>query len=298
MLQRDTARFSQEEHHYASLGDFYSQPPETGLITINYGDAPLDLLHIDREAGTTLVIFHAALAGSKVTTYPLFSGLGVTKDLDVNLICVSDPSLTLDLELAWFAGNQHQPLQRDLPNVLRHLLSHYSDHQELVFFGSSGGGFASLFYSFGFPESTAITMNPQTDISEYNQKFVEEYALAAWSTDDLASVPIVTDLGKLYRDGFPNRVIFLQNILDGHHRDRHLARWMRAISTPSDHLFLLMGNWGRGHIPPDKNIVRLTLTAACSGQFDILEDLGFVQAPLKNYPASVLLEYRKKVQAL
>ena len=115
----------------------------------------LDLLHIDKGFSKTLVIFHAALAGSKVTSYPLFSGLGVARDTwrkrHLRLILRLRSTLS-----SHGLQETSQPLQTDLPNVLRHLLSYYSESQEIAFFGASGGGFASLFYSHGFPGSSAI----------------------------------------------------------------------------------------------------------------------------------------------
>lgn len=296
MLFRNTAKYGHPEHTYTSLEDFYSQPPETGVITINYGGSPLDLLHINRGFSTTLIIFHAALAGPKVTSYPLFSGLRVARGIEANLICVSDPSLALGLELGWFGGNKNQPLQRDLPNVLRHLISRYAFGQDLVFFGASGGGFASLFYSHGFPGSTVITMNPQTNIRTYNPVFVNAYAQTAWGVDDLKDAPLVSDLGEVYREGFPNRVLFLQNVWDGHHRDRHLAKWLRAVPATSDKLFLLIDDWGRGHVPPSKTTIENTLIDAVMDTEEGFSDLGFVQGPGHRYPGQQFLAFKARLQ--
>lgn len=121
MLERNISKFD-EVHPYGSLGEFFAARPRPGLTTIQYGGSEIDLLHIDRGANTTIICFHAALARKKVTSYPLFSARRMTSDIDANIICVSDPVLALGGELGWFAGTRTQPLQRDLPNVLRHFL--------------------------------------------------------------------------------------------------------------------------------------------------------------------------------
>ena len=194
MLRRDLSRFD-NVCWYRNLGDFFASSPDAEFITIKYGDSELDLLQIDRGADTTIVCFHAALAHGKVSSYPLFSALNVTSGFNVNVICISDPVLSMGLSLGWFAGTRSQPLQRDLPNAIRHLLSSYEKKQRVIFFGASGGGFASLFYSHGFPGSIALAMNPQTDIAEYNPDVVAEYVETAWGQSSLESLPIVTDLG-------------------------------------------------------------------------------------------------------
>ena len=284
MLRRDISRFD-NVRSYRNLGDFFASSPDAEFITVKYGESELDLLHIDRGADTTIVCFHAALAHGKVASYPLFSALNVTAGFNVNVICVSDPALSMGLSLGWFAGTGSQPLQRDLPNAIRHLLSRYETRQRLIFFGASGGGFASLFYSHGFPGSIALAMNPQTDIAEYNPEVVSKYAETAWGESSLEYVPIVTDLGELYRDGFPNTVYFMQNVFDGHHRDRHVAYWMRKIPAESNRLNLLMDDWGQGHVPPPISLIESTLGAIIANDHEKLDSLGFVNAPTVDEPA-------------
>lgn len=257
----------------------------------------LDLLHIDKGFSKTLVIFHAALAGSKVTSYPLFSGLGVARDIHANVICVSDPSLALDLELAWFAGNISQPLQTDLPNVLRHLLSYYSESQEVAFFGASGGGFASLFYSHGFPGSSAISINPQLDLTKYSPSPVAKYSDRAWDGQDLRTAPFIESLDRLYKAGFPNKVFLLQNVQDGHHRDRHVASWLRVVPSMSKNLNLLAKPWGRGHVPPDKETIISSVNAILANDREQLDSIGFKQSPGRRHLGEQYLSWKASLKA-
>lgn len=272
-------------HKFDSLLDFYSSfPPLEGVSTIRYGQGELDIKVVNRGSDTTLVLFHAAIYRRKVKHYPLFSGQRITRYLNANLIFVSDPSLALGLDLGWFAGNRTQWLQADLPSILRHVSYSFGWDQKMIFFGASGGGFASLYYSWHFPGSTAITVNPQTNIAEYTSSPVEAYANVAWDVPDIESSPITFDLRSLYSHGFPNRVIFLQNTFDGLHRDRHLAPWLRATPEPDNNMWLLMGRWGRGHTPPDSALLKQVLEASISPSTSSLEELGFEQAPPRNRP--------------
>lgn len=215
----------------------------------------------------------------------------MTADIDANIICVSDPVLALGGELGWFAGTRTQPLQRDLPNVLRHFLSVHPP-QRVIFFGASGGGFASLYYSHGFPGSVALSINPQTKLANYTPAAVGDYVFKAWNATSLTEVPIVSDLDALYRDGFPNTIYLMQNMLDGHHRDRHLAPWMRTVPSKSERINLLMDRWGKGHAPPPSSLIKNVLTAIVLEDQSELSTLGFINAPGANAPARLYRAYR------
>lgn len=291
MLKRDLSRFD-KVNSYPNLEAFYQEHPQVELSTIKYGDGDLDVFFLDRGASTTVICFHAALATNRTTSYPLFSALRMTSHLDANIICISDPILERGLSLGWYAGADKQPLQRDLPNVIRHILSVYDKHQHLVFMGASGGGFAALFYSHGFPGSSALAMNAQTNISEYTESAVSEYLNKAWGVGTIQEAPITFDLTEVYRDGFPNKVYFMQNLHDSHHRDRHIAHWMRGIPAHSPNMNLLMGDWGFGHVPPPADLVQASLEAIVERDQDQLDRLGFINKPARNEPAKQVMAHR------
>lgn len=281
MYRRDISRF-EKRNFYRNWDQFYSDSPQEGLTTIDYGATELDIFHIDRKARTTIVCFHAA---SRSSAYPLFSALRLTQDLNANILCVSDPVLSLGTNLGWYAGSSTQPLQEDLPRVLRHFLAERQKNDRLVFFGASGGGFASLFYSHSFPGSISIAVNPQMNIAEYQESSVNAYLDSAWEAEDLQSLPVTSNLAPIYQNGFPNTLYILQNVADAHHRDRHLAPWMRVVPAESSHVNLLMDDWGPGHTPPPTQLIQKVLRAVISNDQPGLLSLGFVNAPRRNEPA-------------
>ena len=147
MLNRNPARYGFPCQRFSSLHDFFTSNFSGGVAGINYGGGFLDFVYINKNSKTTIVIFHAALS-STVSALPIFSGLKVTSLLDANVLAISDPSLLLDLELAWFAGNDNQNLQRDLPVIISWFVRHF-DVSNLIFFGASGGGLLR-FFTLGF----------------------------------------------------------------------------------------------------------------------------------------------------
>lgn len=292
-LQSDYARFSTVIRSFDSIGAFTAGRDTTGLSSITYGEGTLDLLVEDRGSATTIIIFHAALP-SRVTTYPVFSGLRMLDGVPANIVCVSDPSLRLGLSLAWFAGNASQPLQSDLPAVLAHVLSSFDKGRHSIFFGGSGGGFASLYYSRYFPRSLALAANPQTALERYVPSAVTRYSETAWGVSDIQEAPIRSDLSDHYKGDFSNTVGYIQNIQDTHHRKYHMLPCLRSFPEPSEKIHLMLDGWGKGHVVPPVGLLSSMLDSLSRADGDwgfALSKAGFQQAPGRHYPWETFVKW-------
>src|SRR5690606_3863647 len=86
----------------------------------------------------------------------------------------------------------------------------------LIFWGGSGGGFASLYLSAIFPGSTAFVWNPQTSILKYEQEAVEQYGKTCFGCEELEDLQtaldgrVISDVASAYLHA-ENTVIYLQN---------------------------------------------------------------------------------------
>lgn len=278
---RSTARWNAPVHEHASIDEFLSRPvlPD-GVHTIG-GVLPIDIL-IRKKPGRPLIFsFHGNTPRAPGLMLPVFTGLNVTRDLDASFIAFSDPSLYLDsnLKLAWFAGARGFDLQKQLPAILARLVDEVAA-SDVIFFGGSGGGFASLYYSALLPNSLALVWNPQTDITRYNPPHVEEYGRLAFgfsgydqARDTLPS-EIDSGLPDIYAAGFSNRILYLQNNSDGH-VVTHLLPLLESIGAPTGevargatlsteiagNLWLHLGEWGEGHVPPPPAVLAALLAA-------------------------------------
>ncbi len=254
------------------MGAFSRSHIPGGIATIKYNGGVLDLLvRRHPEAETTIVMFHAAV--KRAASRPIFSGLGVTKDLNANIVLVSDPTLDLHerLTLAWFAGNRRQRLQADLPGMLQQIFEKLGTAHK-IFYGGSGGGYASLYYSSLFPRSLAIASNPQTSIGKFWPRTVTDYVSAAFY--EVADVPsavevlsdrkIIHDLCAHYGERRSNSVAYLQNSPDARHVWSHLLPFYKATAPGTANY--LLGDWGPGHhAPPRQKIVSVLQTAVNAG---------------------------------
>lgn len=247
---------------YRSLHDFLESSENNGISTIEYGDKHIDLLVEDRGFTTTVVIFHTALDPSDITT-PVFVGQGLMEGIKANVVRCSDPVLELGVGLGWFAGLDGVLFQTDFVQILEHVLANMDSHKNLVFYGPSGGGFASLYFSAQFPNSLAMPLNPQTDIDAYSVRAVEEYCLPAWGVLRGAETSVTTNLIPLYSGDLQNYVFYLQNLGDRAHINKQLIPMLKSVSDNS-RILLHLGEWGLGHRAPKTEIQRPLIQAVIS----------------------------------
>lgn len=199
-----------------------------------------------------LISFHGAV-DRKTRKVPVFAPIIPGLDERVAQLSVSDPSMLLDGDfgMSWYAGHADFHSQEILSRLFKEIIEQ-GGYQRVVFFGSSGGGFASLFYSSLVPGSIAVTGTPQTNMHSYYSGHIKRYREGCWpalsSNEQLAEV-ICTDLCSWYATLRPNTVIYLQSAGDQFHTRTQLAPFLAGIAQVKDARFIVnSGFWGRpGH---------------------------------------------------
>lgn len=242
-----------------------------GILSINEQGIPIDILNSDIGADTTIIFFHGAIEPKH--TLPVLSGQGISGGLTANRIFISDPSLYLtdQLSLSWYAGNKKQPLQQLLNRILGRIIDEHGA-SKVIFFGGSGGGFASLYFSSLVPGSLAVAFNPQTNITRYLNRSVRAFAVHAYGIaedeyDPISQIPNapVLDLCAEYKQPVDNTVLYIQNANDVYHIERHMEPFL-VSNHPSNRFHLLMDAWTPGHTPPPKFILATLLARMTSAE--------------------------------
>lgn len=262
---------------FADLGSFLlaDRIPD-GQLEINHRSLPIELLNLPAGSDTTFVFFHGA--AEKDVRLPWFVGKGISSGLPVNRIFISDPSLRTaeELRLSWYAGSAAQPdLQEALADIIRRIVRETGGYN-LVFFGSSGGGFATLAVSRFFPSSLALAVNPQTSLGRYYKSASNRFMTHGWGMTDreLTELPgtVAHDLVRSYQAGFRHTVAYVQNARDWFHIQNHQLPFLEAVGA-SENVYMLMDRWGPatgdGHTPPPKELLRQSfeLLANCRGDW-------------------------------
>lgn len=276
-IVRNYSRYNAHTVLHPTTDSFFAHEIQPGIQVIPYGDSVLELLVEDRGASTTLVLFHAAV-NPKQTSIPVFIGHQLTSDLAANLVFVSEPSLDFGVSIGWFSGDPNRDLQSTLPRILEHIQNGLKSSKNLIFYGSSAGGFASLYYSHRFVDSLAIVANPQTDISKYHPEHVKQFLKRVWGTHTFEEVTATTEVCSMYKENFPNFVAYLQNCNDNLHISDHCLPWAAATEKFSDRRRFMTADWGKGHAPPNFFLLQgiLKYAVLLDGNWpEFLEDESF-----------------------
>lgn len=281
---RSIGFFPKTQTVWEDLSSFTSAPQIPKAIhTVWHRGLPIEFELSRDQSKTLLVMFHGALEHHAFL--PIFSGSYVASGLDVARVSITDPSLYLSptLPLAWFAGSYAQPDLQTVISLIVRKLAHSVGAERTIFFGSSGGGFASLVQAAANPSSTAVVANAQTDILRYHQQHVRNYLKHAWNDDRNRFIESVEFSAlKAFRESKNHpKVVYMQNSTDTFHIDGHLNPFLKSCNAASNS-YLLLGDWGKGHVPPPKNLMHGVLEAVVQNKFGELDRLGFDRAYCEN----------------
>lgn len=209
-------------------------------------------MYMDRGANVTLVTFHAALSPN-TGEYPIFSGSRFSEELEVNHLAFADPACgsAESLLTFWHMSTKRVDSQSIIPKIIEHSTSGDTS-QNLIFFGSSAGGFAALNYSASFPGSLAFVMNPRIDLEGLPHRF-DSYAAVAYPgwKPKAVSRKISTNMADHYSQQRKNTVVYLQNSQDPVYFDHHFSPFMKATSG-NINIHAKVRDWGEGHVLPPK----------------------------------------------
>lgn len=174
---------------------------------------------------------------------PVFARWNWGKVLGGHVLAVCDPTLFLDdeLRLGWFVGNRTMDPMRALhrtAETVRTLLGIAADR--MVFYGSSGGGFAAIVAASGLPQGRAVAINPQTDITHYYPRPVANITkvfAAGWTPQRcLDAYPLrwsaLAAVADARGHGRDLRVFYAQNLVDKAHHARHFLPFCKQVDAP------------------------------------------------------------------
>jgi hypothetical protein len=269
--------------HSVPIGEFVGKP-------INYD------FFLTARSGTVLLCHFHGNAPREGNILPVFTGFGVTSSIATSMFIPSDSVLALDtgLTLAWHFGCKGIRLQAITASIVKKLQS-ILYAPRVVVWGGSGGGFAAIRVAKDLPNAIALVWNPQTNIAKYGKSQVTRYLHAAFPTIvDIGSLPSERDqypslCTDQFCEGYQGRILYLQERTDWHvlaHLDPFVARFCgKALSNISDspifsgcvtdQLYLHLGHWGNGHVPPSKDSLTkiLTLLSDVTMSLENLENL-------------------------
>lgn len=225
--------------------------------------------YIKKESNTNkkLIVFLNGALSNKLR-YPVYNRVSWQDKFNADCLYVYDSSLSQNNNylLAWYVGNYNNILYKDIIKLVDKAKNDLSlQAKQVVFYGSSGGGFAALKLAEYFIGSTAVAINPQIEILKYsNDNAIDNFM--KFTFDKIPPSIIsekyknwITINPKSFKKG-SSKFIYVQNIVDGDHYRNHLRpfwnNFNEILETGFDkyqHNQLIIYDHPSGHAgePPD-----------------------------------------------
>lgn len=260
MRRRDTKRWGVGKL-YPNREFFLESSICEGLHTIQAANLLIDLLVRDRGSETTLVFFHASV--TEQTTFPQFSGDGLAKSAGANLIAISDPMLayTAQVRLGWHIGVRTiGSFTRYAVPIIKHIIEQQGA-TNLIFAGSSGGGYAAMNFGQYFPDSAILCINPRLNLASRPRAEVSRYLKYAFRAEGrtaynrLRREYITENSADFYPDGLTSDVAILQNSQDTEYYEGQLLPFVESLDG-DPRLWVRTDPLGDGHIPYPRETIR------------------------------------------
>lgn len=210
---------SQKIIEYETLGNFELQNDEIQELKIKKGNHTYCMKVHPKASTDKCVIFSNGAVDPKKNKPPVYMRSSWSEEIDASSIFIDDPTLHgTKLRLGWGQGRPGIFHLEEIADILAILLPKMNvDHKDVYFFGSSAGGFMSLYYSILIKGSTAVVNNPQTKVLNYLEPHVKNMLKKSYGVEDKDDVDpsllYSLDIAEAVRHYgyFPEKIYYFQN---------------------------------------------------------------------------------------
>jgi hypothetical protein len=191
--------------------------------------------------GRPLIVFGQGDQNRKTVTLPRFQRMDWASKLDYNALIFSDPTLHLSPEmgLGWLLGTKDHYVLFYIKEIIEKIRIALSiKGNNILFYGSSAGGFTSLMLASYFDGSSCLVNNPQTDVLKFTMGGVQNMLRLGF---DGVSREVARNLygnrmsfiERIRENAYLPNIFYLQNLLDEHHYYDHMLPLIDQIQKSS-----------------------------------------------------------------
>jgi len=225
------------------------------------------------ESKKLFVLFPGAYDKSKGITQ--FQRYSWSKMIPGNVLILDDPAVEdgNEVSIGWFQKKGEKDNFSCINKFLRYVVRSLEiGLDDVVFFGSSAGGFASLKMLEYLPESNAIVINPQVNILNYSKSHVKKILKYKYGHEDVDSLSDNEKKQLAFFSDFSGKgkIFYYQNTFDEAHIKKQLGFFLSLVPNNVEvtkleyqeglGLFyskvniIYYSDKERGHSPPSKDI--------------------------------------------
>ncbi|MFQ3787565.1 hypothetical protein [Halomonas sp. A29] len=193
------------------------------------------------------------------------------------MINVSDPAFYKkenSIRIGWYTGSRECNYIKNISYIISELAAGFQiSSKDIIFYGSSAGGFASLALASHVQGATAVAINPQINVLKYNLKHVVNnflsYVYQVKITELTDQDMIRLDASRMFSLAKSAKCLYVQNVLDFHHYEDHYEYFINSLSKESSvkhcsRLETLLFSSKAGHGPEPGSLVGEIIEKALS----------------------------------
>lgn len=189
---------------------------------------------MSKKSSDKLFVVFSGYADRNKLNPPVFQRWKWVDRFPGNVLYVSDPSLYLSdkLALAWYIGTDKLDHFDFISTVVTEIAEELGiKNENIVTYGSSGGGYAAIRLGNFIPDICCVAINPQTEIRKYSRSTVGTFLRTCFQQryDDF-DFDANADRFSLLISSNENqkRVILAQNLIDERHYLHHYLPYCEA----------------------------------------------------------------------
>jgi len=245
-----SSRFMQKDDINELIFDKYVQ------YNFKQNEFDYDMVTHFKKDSDKLVIFYNGAVDVVKTPPPVFQRWSWLEKMPYSSMVIMDPTIYKLMQknqdntyIGWYQGDKERFVLENIVDIVKDFAQKLDvSNDDILFYGSSAGGFASLMSAAMIPNSKACVVNPQVDILEYHKKNVT--ILLKHLEQDLAEAKKDTRLNvvKFYqqKDIYP-QIYFKQNTKDKLHFEKHFKLIEGLYKDKQNDIHIELMDDTRGH---------------------------------------------------
>ena len=248
-----------KRHTIQSLREFnlfYDEPVVNHLTDWSYPNHFFS--YFKKESTKLVVMLQGAINRSKMQP-PIFQRWSWSEEINASVLILNDPTLFGNqLRIGWWQGCEEQyaiPSAAEFIKLVIHKLGYSSN--DLLFFGSSAGGFSALMMAGHLKGSLAIVNNPQTNILAFREEDVQAFLQTKFGDiskkEGFSRYAIRFSASEWFKSiHYMPKIVYYQNVKDPFHFDKHYLPFVQTLYQsaldPNEFQSILYAD-DKGHYP-------------------------------------------------
>lgn len=182
--------------------------------------------------------------GKDKAPLPTFTRWSWYNYTDASIISLEDPMYYTypDCLFGWFYGTETEDYREQCAKCIKKIAKLLEiENKNLIFYGSSGGGVASIAVSAFFPGAVSVSINPQLDIENYyrTEEFEKSTGLKIIGNKAVKERCFAAEIVKKAPE---NKFIILTNLRSGHDFKVQLKPFCEALGIIPEYGLKKTGN--------------------------------------------------------